>query len=89
MSPFSWQDQNLCGLSLAFIKDWRVLPNHIQQVSNSSRFVFRENHMLLYQNTYYFFAGWLGIQKTSKKQQLSCFDVFNVSWKMWVNKCNP
>jgi len=43
---------------------------------------------MLYQNTYYFFAGWLGIQKTSKKQQLSCFDVFNVSWKMGV-KCNP
>jgi len=54
-------------------------PNHIQQVSNSSRFVFRENHML-YQNTYYFFAGWLGIQKTSKKQQLSCFDVFKCTF---------
>ena len=25
MSLFSWQDQNLCGLSLAFIIDWRVV----------------------------------------------------------------
>ena len=25
MSPFSWQGQNLCGLSLAFIVDWRVV----------------------------------------------------------------
>ena len=25
MSPFSWQGQNLCGLSLAFILDWRVV----------------------------------------------------------------
>ena len=23
--PFSWQGQNLCGLSLAFIIDWRVV----------------------------------------------------------------
>jgi len=26
------------------IKDWRVVTKHIQQVSNSSRFVFRENN---------------------------------------------
>ena len=25
MSPFSWQGQNLCGPSLAFIIDWRVV----------------------------------------------------------------
>ena len=25
MSPFSWQGQNLCGLELAFIIDWRVV----------------------------------------------------------------
>ena len=25
MSPFSWQGQNLCGLSLVFVKDWRVV----------------------------------------------------------------
>ena len=25
MSPFSWQCQNPCGLSLAFIIDWRVV----------------------------------------------------------------
>ena len=25
MSPFTWQGQNLCGLSLAFILDWRVV----------------------------------------------------------------
>ena len=25
MSPFSWQCQNLCSLSLAFIKDWRIV----------------------------------------------------------------
>ena len=25
LSPFSWQAQNLCGLSLAFILDWRVV----------------------------------------------------------------
>ena len=25
MSQFSWQGQNLCGLSLAFIIDWRVV----------------------------------------------------------------
>jgi len=34
----------LCRLSLAFIKDWRAVTKHIQQVSNSSRFVFRENN---------------------------------------------
>ena len=28
MSPFSWQGQNLCGLSLAFILDWRVVTYH-------------------------------------------------------------
>ena len=25
MSPLSWKGQNLCGLSLVFIKDWRVV----------------------------------------------------------------
>ena len=25
MSPFLWQGQNLCGLSLVFDKDWRVV----------------------------------------------------------------
>ena len=25
MSPFSWQGQSLCGLSLVFVKDWRVV----------------------------------------------------------------
>ena len=25
MSPFSWQGHNLCGLSLVFVKDWRVV----------------------------------------------------------------
>ena len=25
MSPFSWQDQNLWGLGLGFITDWRVV----------------------------------------------------------------
>ena len=25
MSPFSWQGRNLCGLSLVFVKDWRVV----------------------------------------------------------------
>ena len=25
MNPFSWQGQNLCGLSSVFVKDWRVV----------------------------------------------------------------
>ena len=25
MRPFSWQGQNLCGLSLVLVKDWRVV----------------------------------------------------------------
>ena len=30
MRPFSWQCQNLCLLSLAFILDWRVVHvNHV------------------------------------------------------------
>ena len=28
MSPFSWQCQNLCLLSLAFIIDWRVVASY-------------------------------------------------------------
>ena len=27
MIPFSWQGQKLCGLSLVFIKDWRVVTH--------------------------------------------------------------
>ena len=29
MSPFSWQGQNLCGLSFAFIIDWRVVKRFL------------------------------------------------------------
>ena len=29
MSPFSWQCQNLCGLSLAFIIDGRVVTGFV------------------------------------------------------------
>ena len=29
MSPFSWQGQNLCGLSLAFIIDWSIVDTLI------------------------------------------------------------
>ena len=25
MSPFLWQGRSLCGLSLVFVKDWRVV----------------------------------------------------------------
>ena len=33
MSPFSWQGQNLCGLSLAFIIDWRVVRYDFDDIS--------------------------------------------------------
>ena len=36
MSPFSWQCQNLCLLSLAFIIDWRVVYPTGRQMRNNS-----------------------------------------------------
>ena len=32
MSPFLWQCQNLCRLSLAFIIEWRVVPVSLDQL---------------------------------------------------------
>ena len=38
MSPFSWQCQNLCLLSLVFIIDWRVVAgNSIAKYQNHSK----------------------------------------------------
>ena len=34
MSPFSWQGQNLCGLSLAFIRDRRVVGLIFENLEN-------------------------------------------------------
>ena len=34
-SPFSWQGQNLCGLSLAFIIDWRVVYSYESKIKIS------------------------------------------------------
>ena len=31
MSPFPWQGRNLCGLSLVFVKDWRVVAGLFQK----------------------------------------------------------
>ena len=43
MSPFSWQGQNLCGLSLVFVKDWRVVSSFSQMAiyeTQKSPFIF-------------------------------------------------
>ena len=49
MSPFSWQCQNLCLLSLAFILDWRVV--HVTHCisepticERSRQFIFSKTH---------------------------------------------
>ena len=34
MSPFSWQGRNLCGLSLVFVKDWRVVDHFLNSMVN-------------------------------------------------------
>ena len=40
MSPFSWQCQNLCLLSLAFLIDWRVLCSFLVDVMNNCLKIF-------------------------------------------------
>ena len=51
MSPFSWQAQNLCGLSLAFILDWRVVAHLINFVNHDGheieKFVKTDNPILV------------------------------------------
>ena len=47
MSPFSWQCQNLCLLSLAFIIDWRVVSVAVGSFLWANSILFNTSHVVI------------------------------------------